>query len=238
MARSTIVWRWLDEKKGPNVHQSALRFGGDSLTHRSARHLRPGQINVEQIDSKRLCQRLLCRGEEVAGDAGHQNGYPGQSKDHLLEDFQPFPLDVHLCTAEACHVAARPRQALHESADEWIDASCDNDRYGSRDGPRGARGDNAFCKDNVNSSIHQRHRKLRQAGNISIAPLRDQHEIASLHPTATGKSAQERPEVASGGGAARRKPIRRIRSGCCACAESGQVAAAPPSSVMNSRRFS
>jgi hypothetical protein len=31
-------------------------------------------------------------------------------------------------------------------------------------------------------------------------------------------------------------PMRRIRSGCCACALSGHVAA-PPSSVMNSRRF-
>jgi hypothetical protein len=32
-------------------------------------------------------------------------------------------------------------------------------------------------------------------------------------------------------------PIRRIRSGCCARAAIGHVAAAPPSSVMNSRRF-
>src|SRR5262249_38998368 len=31
--------------------------------------------------------------------------------------------------------------------------------------------------------------------------------------------------------------ICRIRSGCCARAASGQAAAAPPSSVMNSRRF-
>jgi hypothetical protein len=33
-------------------------------------------------------------------------------------------------------------------------------------------------------------------------------------------------------------PIRRIRSGCCARAATGHVAAAPPSSVMNSRRRS
>src|SRR5262245_2601487 len=32
-------------------------------------------------------------------------------------------------------------------------------------------------------------------------------------------------------------PIRRIRSGCCARAAIGHAAAAPPSSVMNSRRF-
>ena len=33
-------------------------------------------------------------------------------------------------------------------------------------------------------------------------------------------------------------PMRRIRSGCCcACVASGQVAAAPPKSVMNSRRL-
>jgi hypothetical protein len=32
-------------------------------------------------------------------------------------------------------------------------------------------------------------------------------------------------------------PMRRIRSTCCARAASGQPAAAPPRSVMNSRRF-
>jgi len=34
-----------------------------------------------------------------------------------------------------------------------------------------------------------------------------------------------------------RTPTRRIRSGCCACAAIGHPAAAPPKSVMNSRRF-
>jgi hypothetical protein len=32
-------------------------------------------------------------------------------------------------------------------------------------------------------------------------------------------------------------PMRRIRSACCARAASGHTAAAPPMSVMNSRRF-
>jgi hypothetical protein len=32
-------------------------------------------------------------------------------------------------------------------------------------------------------------------------------------------------------------PMRRTRSGCCARAASGHATAAPPSSVMNSRRF-
>src|SRR5205085_7671067 len=53
-------------------------------------------------------------------------------------------------------------------------------------------------QDDVDPSIHQRHRKLGQKGDISVAPLRDQHEIASLHPTSTFKSAQECPEVALG----------------------------------------
>jgi hypothetical protein len=61
----------------------------------------------------------------------------------------------------------------------------------------GARGDNAFRQDDVDPSIHQRHRKLWQTGDISVAPLRE-HEIASLHPTSAGKSAQECREVALG----------------------------------------
>jgi hypothetical protein len=32
-------------------------------------------------------------------------------------------------------------------------------------------------------------------------------------------------------------PTRRIRGGCCALAAIGHIAAAPPSSVMKSRRF-
>src|SRR5262249_35845410 len=32
-------------------------------------------------------------------------------------------------------------------------------------------------------------------------------------------------------------PMRRARSGCCACAESGHVTAAPPKSAMKSRRL-
>jgi hypothetical protein len=79
-----------------------------------------------------------------------------------------------------------------------VGASCHHDRNVGRDRLRGARGDNAFRQDDVDPSIHQRHRKLRQTGDISVAPLRDQHEIASLHPTSTGKSAQECPEVALG----------------------------------------
>src|SRR5262249_10281824 len=112
--------------------------------------------------------------------------------------FQPFPLDVRLRTAKAGHVAARPRQALYESADEWIGAPCHHDRNVGRDCSRGARGDNAVRQDDVDPSIHQGHRKLRQTGDISVAPLRDQHEIAPLHPAATGKPAQECPEVALG----------------------------------------
>src|SRR5262249_48084263 len=44
---------------------------------------------------------------------------------------------------------------------------------------------------------------------------------------------------ASGSSAARpcSTPMRRNRSGCCACATSGHPAAAPPTSVMNSRRL-
>src|SRR5262249_12378393 len=104
----------------------------------------------------------------------------------------------HLRTAEAGHVSARPRQAFHEAANEWIDASYHHDRNVGRDCPRGARGDNAFRNDDVDPSIPQRHRKFRQTGYISVAPLRDHHKIASLHPTATGKPTQECPEVALG----------------------------------------
>jgi hypothetical protein len=43
--------------------------------------------------------------------------------------------------------------------------------------------------------------------------------------------------VASNGPRHVNTPMRRIRSPCCARAASGQAVAAPPTSVMNSRRF-
>jgi hypothetical protein len=43
--------------------------------------------------------------------------------------------------------------------------------------------------------------------------------------------------IASSAAVPTRTPIRRTRSPCCARAASGHAAAAPPSSVMNSRRF-
>jgi hypothetical protein len=99
----------------------------------------------------------------------------------------------------------------------------------------GARGDNAFRQDDVDPSIHQRHRKLWQTGDISVAPLRE-HEIASLHPTSAGKSAQECREVALGRWCSPQEA--RIRSPCCARAASGHAVAAPPMSVAKNVRRS
>ena len=60
----------------------------------------------------------------------------------------------------------------------------------------------------------------------------------SLHPSSRSPCGTPRREASLGSSATPlNTPIRRIRSGGCARATNGHVAAAPPSSVMNSRRF-
>ena len=81
---------------------------------------------------------------------------------------------------------------------------------------------------------------LRIAVGIARAPAVVDPHVAALGPAQLLQAlleCRERPD-ASGSSAARfmSTPMRRIRSGCCARAASGH-AAAPPSSVMNSRRL-
>jgi len=87
---------------------------------------------------------------------------------------------------------------LHEAADERVSGPRHDDRNGRSHRPRGARSNNAFRQDDVDSRIHQHHSKLREARDVSVAPLRDQHEIASLHPAAIGKAAQKRLKFSLG----------------------------------------
>jgi hypothetical protein len=85
---------------------------------------------------------------------------------------------------------------LHEAADERIRARCHDDRNRGGHRPCSARGNDPVHNDDVDVGIHQRHGKLRQAGDIAVAPLRQEHKIAPLHPAMVDEPAQESLEFA------------------------------------------
>ena len=85
----------------------------------------------------------------------------------------------------------------------------------------------------LRKSLHQLHVVRRPSKvNPCVAPLRPAELLEAL---------AERSDPSLSFMVALRirhqHPMRRTRSTCCALAASGHTAAAPPSSVMNSRRF-
>ena len=59
---------------------------------------------------------------------------------------------------------------------------------------RGTDGNVAFGEDDIDTAAHQRPGQLGESVRISIAPSRDQDQIASLHITVAGQRALERVE--------------------------------------------
>ena len=93
---------------------------------------------------------------------------------------------------EAGYVPAWSRQIFHETTDKRISGTCHDDGNGRSHRPRGTCGNGPVSQDDIDPRVHQRHGKLRQASDISVPPLRNQHEIAPLHPALIRKATQER----------------------------------------------
>src|SRR5262245_11338760 len=61
-----------------------------------------------------------------------QNGYAPHAWGDLLEYFQPFHAQPELGRYEACRVAARSRQALHDAHADRVGYAHEHDRHTSR----------------------------------------------------------------------------------------------------------
>ena len=158
----------------------------------------------------------------------------------LLEQFQPFPGHAEFELHEAGGVAARPRQAVDEAGGDRIDEmGTRSERCGSpaatapwsrrrgQDHVRCERGQFRRVLANV-----VRHRR-RPGGCRSARCGRWSSPIAAS-PAGTPRHGPEFRIVRGRGPVS--TPMRRTRSGCCARAASGH-AAAPPRTVMKSRRL-
>jgi hypothetical protein len=81
-------------------------------------------------------------------------------------------------------------------------------------------------------------KKSETAVGIARGPaVVDPHITADSPCSPCANAAMRADASGSSAASAIRAPMRRIRSACCARAASGHAAAAPPRSVMNSRRF-
>ena len=159
-----------------------------------------------------------------------------------LSSSSHFPLDAIFEQREAGGIAARPRQALDEAGADRVGDGHEYDRHGAsrllqrRNGrgcqlarmTSGASATNsaAYLRMRSASPAPQRYRSARcghRSSPIRCSPCRN----AAMRACPSGSSAAKFMST----------PMRRIRSRCCARAASGHAAAAPPSSVMNSRRL-
>ena len=94
-------------------------------------------------------------------------------------------------------------------------------------------------QDDVRRERNQFRRVSANAVGITPAPTSVDPHVAAVDPAQLLQSLQERRDASLRFRIVRAvmsTPMRRIRSGCCARAASGH-AAAPPISVMNSRRL-
>ena len=161
--------------------------------------------------------------------AGHQ----------LVQQLQPLGQPVRQPSADAGDVAARPVKAGDEPS---LTGSLPSRRRSglSRSPALAAQRDGAAGRDDHGDlPPNQIGRQRRQPIAVDPPPsgIRSRrsgprHSRASLKPLAEARDAIAHASI---GRAPSRNPITGI-AGCCARAASGHATAAPPSSVMNSRR--
>ena len=171
-----------------------------------------------------------------------QQGHAVDVRRDLLEQFNPLPGHRALHDDETGDVATRPRKARDEAAGDWIGDLRKNDRDGSRLLQQSRRVGRTVGKNEVGTRRDKFPREsLSQFRVAGHRPARVDTDIAALGPAELLKFVPERGNVGLSSGLlsayAIRAPIRRTTSVCCAGAPSGHAAAAPPISMMNSRRL-
>ena len=168
----------------------------------------------------------------------HEHGDDGGIGNELVQQLQSLRREQIGEEGDARDIAARPVEAGDKSVLDRVAAETEDDRY------RCGRGLGRERRDGVLAAITATRRRTRSAANAgsrSYCPSAERNSIATFRPST--KPASLRPWrkramfcVGPAADVPSRYPITGI-AGCCARAASGHAAAAPPRSVMNSRRF-
>ena len=157
-----------------------------------------------------------------------------------MQEPQPLCHQLGREKIDARHIAARPGEARDKTKLDRVfgDGEDDRNRRGRRLGRECRRG--AAERDNHGDlTANQFGRQRRQPIELVLRPAIFDRYVLALDVARVLQTLAEMradgPQTASGD-TAWRNPITGI-AGCCARAASGHAAAAPPSSVMNSRRL-
>ena len=157
----------------------------------------------------------------------------------LLEQFEPFRAEAIFVLGKSGGIPARSRQALDEAGADRIDDLREHNRDGAGRLQQRPHGCAASGHDDVRRERGQFRHVSADVVGLAHGPA---NSIRTLRPSVQPnccKPCRNAPMRAcpSASSVVISTPMRRIRSGCCARAANGHAAAAPPSSVMNSRRF-
>ena len=207
----------------------SISFG---VAHIDRRHLHP-QRRRHGLD----CGELT----EPGGNGGvPKDGRACHAWHNLFEQLQPFCAETVFEREEARGVAAWPRQAGDESSADRIRDDHEYDRHGvvapCSSAPRSLA---ALGEDHLRRECDHFRCVLASGGNVR-AKTEVELDIAAIGPAQFLQSVRERGEAGLRfrivGGRGHEHADAPASLGCCARAASGH-AAAPPSSVMNSRRL-
>ena len=196
--------------------------------------------SVDDLEAERAgrCLNLahLQHGGGIA-DIGHDR-QPAKTGDDLAQKLESLAGKIGCLERQAGDVAARSRQARDETAADRIarhrkDDRDDRCRLLCRERPR--------CPDVTMTSTLSRTNSAAISAKRSLRPSAQRYSIATVRPSIQPSSRSRCTKAAihglqAEGVLAPRNPMVGSLLGCCARAASGH-AAAPPSSVMNSRRF-
>ncbi|MBV9584860.1 MAG: hypothetical protein JO213_08255 [Alphaproteobacteria bacterium] len=127
----------------------------------------------------------------------HQNPDPGNRRCELLQNLHPLPPHGGLEIGKPGDVAARPREARHETAADRIGDHDEHDGDIAGEWPQLGQGGVAEAQDDVRLQCHE----LRCLGShqpeITVGPANDDFDIVALAPPEFLEPVQER--VQSGG---------------------------------------
>jgi hypothetical protein len=157
----------------------------------------------------------------------------------LLQQLQPFRADAIFEQRKPSGIAARSRQAFDKAGGDRIGDVREHDRHDLGRSLQRRRCSAVGRQYDVGGQRNQFPR-ISAAVGLADSPTRIDPHVAPRAPAHLLQPLQNAAcRVCPCGSSATpiSSPIRLTLSGCCARAASGHAIAAPPNSVMNSRRF-
>ena len=169
-----------------------------------------------------------------------QDRYTADARRDLLEQLEPFATDCKLELHESGHVAARSRQTRDQAAADRIGDLDENNRHSAGYFLQGFHAAAANGDDHVRRKRHQFRGVFPVLACIAGAPTILDADVDIMGPAQLLQPLLECRDLEGqdcGSSATRviSTPTCRVRTTCCARAESGHAAAAPPSAASNSR---